>query len=120
MSSGTVQQRNPAGVETLATEYVRNTGELHLSHKDTATNITAAKESVILVTTGAPNVTVTLPVAADSIGKVYAIKKVDAGAGNVIVDGDGGETIDGALTQTLAAQWDVIMIVCDGVAWFII
>ena len=120
MSSGTVQQRNPEGVEPLNTEFVRNTGELHFSHEDVAINKTAAKYTVILVTTGAGNITITLPVAANTVGKVYAIKKIDVGAGNVIVDGDGGETIDGAATQTIVAQWDVLMIFCDGVAWFII
>jgi len=120
MSSSIVQERNPSIVEPLSNEFVRNMGELHLSHEDVAVNKTAAKYSVILVTTGAGNVTVTLPVAAETVGKVYAIKKVDAGAGDVIVTGDGGETIDGALTVTLAARWDVVMIFCDGVEWYII
>lgn len=120
MSSPTVQQRNPEMVEPLAVEYVRNTGELHLSHEDVAAGKTAAKYSVILVTTGAGNITITLPVAADSEGKVYAIKKVDGGAGNVIIDGDGAETIDGAATQTILNRWGSIIIVCDGIGWYIL
>lgn len=120
MSTIVVQERNPELDAPLNVHFVSNMGELHLSCESVFANKTAAKYSVILVATGAGNVTITLPVAADSIGKVYAIKKVDAGAGNVIVDGAGAETIDGAATQVLAAQWAVIMIVTNGVAWYII
>jgi hypothetical protein len=74
----------------------------------------------ILMTTGGSNRTVTLPTATDNTNRVLTIKKVDSGAGTVIVDGEGSETIDGATTKTLPAQYTFISIQCDGSAWHIV
>lgn len=64
----------------------------------------------------APN----LPLAADSVNVVYTIKKIDASGNTVTVTPNGAETIDGAATVVLAAQWERVTVQCDGVAWFII
>jgi hypothetical protein len=74
---------------------------------------------VVLMTTGASDRTVTLPTAADNPGRVLVCKKVDSGAGKLIIDGEGSETIDGALTNTIASQYGYIKIVCDGTNWHI-
>lgn len=42
------------------------------------------------------SLTMTLPTAASSTGKVFYIKKIDSSANSVIIDGAGAETIDGA------------------------
>ncbi len=79
-----------------------------------------ASDNVILVNTGDTNRILTLPASASVKGKIYTIKKIDAGLGTVTIDGAGSETIDGALTQSLATQYAQISIVSDGVNWFII
>jgi hypothetical protein len=71
------------------------------------------------MTTGASDKTVTLPAVASSTDAVIEIKKVDAGAGNVIIDGNLSETIDGATTQTITAQYTSITVHCDGSTWHI-
>jgi hypothetical protein len=81
---------------------------------------TAADDAVILVTTGAADKTITLPAVANATDRAYYIKKVDAGAGKVDVDPDGAETIDGAGKYTLDAQYDSVLIVCDGSSWHIL
>ncbi|HSC14498.1 MAG TPA: hypothetical protein VLI71_05235, partial [Gammaproteobacteria bacterium] len=48
------------------------------------------------------------------------VKKIDATANAVTIDGDGAETIDGAATQSLPAQWNAKTVQSNGVAWFII
>jgi len=48
------------------------------------------------------------------------VKKVDAGAGNTVVDGNGAETIDGASVQTITNQYDSITIQSDGSNWYIL
>jgi len=45
------------------------------------------------------------------------IKKTDASANAVTVDGNGAETIDGSTTVSLAAQWDFITVVSNGTNW---
>lgn len=64
--------------------------------------------------------TVTLPAASGVAGRIYHIKKTDSSGNAVTVDGNSGETIDGALTQVINVQYDSMMIICDGSNWHII
>jgi len=85
------------------------------------TTHTAASEDAILVDddTAGGAVTVTLPLAADSGGKLYYIKKLGT-TGSVTIDGNGSETIDGVTTNVLASQYDRLTILCDGTSWNIL
>ena len=82
-------------------------------------NATSA-DGVILcdATTGA--ITIGLPAAASSTNVVITIKKVDASANAVTLDGNLAETIDGAATQVISSQWTSVTVVCDGSSWCII
>ena len=64
--------------------------------------------------------TLTLPTAASKEGYVYHIKKTDASANAVTVDGNGDETIDGAATRDVTAQWECLTIVSDGTNWLVL
>lgn len=60
--------------------------------------------------------TITLPTT--TVGQIYTIKNI--GLGIVTVDGNGADTIDGELTQTLD-QWEAMKIQCyDDNKWIII
>jgi len=68
------------------------------------------------------NVTVTLPDATTgdaAAGRVVTIFKVDA-ANDVIIDGNGSQTINGATTVTMSAQYNYRTIVSNGTEWFVI
>ncbi len=58
-----------------------------------------------LVTTGASDITVTLPTLLNNQDRIIEIVKVDSGAGTVIVDGKGSETINGELTYIISFQY---------------
>jgi len=73
--------------------------------------------NVVFVTTGASDVTVTLPTAADNSDRIVTVKKVDDGAGTVIIDGEGAETIDGETTVVISAQYGVWRGYCDATEW---
>jgi len=62
---------------------------------------------------------ITLPLAEKHTGQTFIIKQIGT-ANTVTVDGDGTETIDGALTQALTTQFDFIGILSDGSNWHII
>jgi hypothetical protein len=62
--------------------------------------------------------TVTLPAASTATGCKLNIKNI--GTGTITIDGDGSETIDGAITVVIATQYASYSIVCDGSAWHII
>jgi hypothetical protein len=93
-----------------------------------------AYDDVVFMTTGATNKTVTLAYTQIEFlesstvlnindvettleyGKQITIKKVDSGAGNVIVDGNGA-LIDGAATITLTTQYESVTLQWDGTNW---
>lgn len=73
----------------------------------------------IFILPGGSDRTVTLPTAASYYGVTVTVKKVAAGAGNVLVDANGSETIDGTTTVvTLANTWDSVSVASDGTQWF--
>lgn len=56
------------------------------------------------------NMTINLPKAIGN-GRLVTVKKIDASANTVTVDGSGAETIDGAATKVLTVQWQVVQFV---------
>ena len=99
----------------------QNAGVLSFVNIDnTDSPYTAAGAVVIICDTTGGAITVNLPAAASSAGVIYRIKKISASANNVTVDGNGGETIDDALTVDITAQYESIDVFCDGVEWWIL
>lgn len=74
----------------------------------------------ILCNAVAGNMTVNLPAAASNTGRILIFKKIDATTSTVTIDGNGAETIEGDLTQTLNVQYDCLRIQCDGSNWWCI
>jgi hypothetical protein len=75
---------------------------------------------LIIADATAGAITMTLPPAALVPGRIYAFKRINSGANAVIIDGYASETIDGATTHTLTPQWNNLIIMTNGVAWFIL
>ncbi len=65
-------------------------------------------------------VTATLRPAADSQYHVFSFIKTDSSANAVTIDAYGSETINGALTIALTAQYEGVTIVCNGTSWAIV
>lgn len=61
--------------------------------------------------------TITLPTAVGNTGFMVTLRKSDSSSNAVTIDGDGAETIDGATTLALTAQYDVVGLISDGTAW---
>lgn len=62
--------------------------------------------------------TATLPTASGIDGRVYVIK--NSGAGIITIACTGGQTIDGAATQTLSLQYQAITVQSNGSNWIIL
>lgn len=76
-----------------------------------------------LLCTAAADITIILPAAANWIDKTITVKKVDAGTGDVIVDGNSTETIDGALTVPTGQvdeRYETRTFLSDGTNWHIV
>jgi len=73
---------------------------------------------LIIADATAGAITMTLPPAALVPGRIYAFKRINSGGNHVIIDGYASETIDGATTHALTPQWNSLIIMTNGVAWF--
>jgi hypothetical protein len=63
-------------------------------------------------------ITVTLPTAAGITGQEFTIKNLTANA--VTVATTSSQTIDGATTYALAAQWKYVRVVSNGSNWLVV
>ncbi len=79
---------------------------------------TATTGDVIILANLAAGFTIVLPTAVGNTAKL-TIKKMLA-AGQIIIDGNGTQTIDGGLTATLTQQYEAITLVSDNSNWCII
>lgn len=66
------------------------------------------------------NVTVNLPTAVGCKGRIYTVRKLDASVNTVTIDGNSTETINGATTVVLSAQYSFRMMQSDGANWMVI
>lgn len=80
--------------------------------------LNATHHTIVCLGNGASNISVGLPAATTCRGRVYNIKRTTTGSTTVIANGT--ETIDGAATYALAAQWDKVTVQSDGTNWVII
>lgn len=79
-----------------------------------------AFDSLIRVDAAAAAVTVTLPPADLLPGKVITVKRIDGSVNAVTVAGRTGQTIDGAASISLAAQWASVTVQSNGSTWDLI
>lgn len=79
-----------------------------------------ATDYTILANAASNNITVNLPAASGCTRRIYVIKKTDNSVNTVTVDANSTETIDGALTYVLTAQWESVTIQSNGTSWFVL
>lgn len=95
-------------------------GEIVLPPVSVASTYTvAAGVSVVLGDATSAAFDVTLPNPALNNGRQITVKKTDASANAVTVDGDTAN-IDGSTTYALPAQNNYVTVLCDGTNWQVI
>lgn len=117
-TNGNLYKLNSAGTETQI-DVGAAVPNLSVANKTTTYTLTTA-DDVITATTAAGAFTLTLPTAVGNTGKSFYIKRTNASANALTIDGDGTETIDGATTVILRHTNDWIRIVSDGANWSIV
>lgn len=75
--------------------------------------ITANDQTVLYDATSAA-ITATLPPAAQAQGLLVTLKKIDASANVVTIQG----TVDATVNPTLSARWSSLTVQSDGSAWY--
>lgn len=76
-------------------------------------------DGVVLANATSAGFTVTLPSAASVAKQTFFVKKIDA-TGNIVTISGNGANIDGSAQQTLDAQWESILVVSTGSAYYIL
>lgn len=79
-----------------------------------------SSDTVILADSTSGSVTITLPTASTVSGYRFYVKRTDGSANSVSVARSGSDTIDGATSVSLGAQYTTMTFVSDGTNWFII
>jgi len=102
-----------------------NVRQREIINRPVISSVTAAHtanilEEIVLADASGGAFSVTLPTASGKTGFIYRVKKTDASANAVTVDGNGAETIDGSATQSLSSQYEVVVVVSDGSNWWIL
>lgn len=95
------------------------TGNNFTAVVETTTSRTAAAFEAVFVDDDTAGSTVTITLPAGSTDDQIIVKKLGTTA-NVIIDGDAAETIDGAATFTLTAQYASVTVMWNGTEWSII
>jgi len=106
-------------LENRIATYLQGGGATRGAYRSVTTSGSVVSGDYMIIcdaTAGA--ITMTLPPAALVPGRIYAFKRINSGANAVIVDAYASETIDGNLTHTLAPQWNGVVVMSNGVAWF--
>jgi len=80
----------------------------------------ALTDGTILVDATSGDVTLTLPTALSAESMIYHFKKIDASSNQMIIDGNGSETIDGALNKQTNLQYATYTIQSNGSSWYIL
>jgi hypothetical protein len=81
----------------------------------TDTTLTVSNYTVLVDSTSAP-VTVTLPDATTCPGRVYNVKRINAGINDVIVSG----SIDGGSSVVIEVQYTSVSVQSNGTSWWVI
>ncbi len=104
-----------------------HTGQSNIHFLETwdTTSITGASytiaqtDNLILGNCTGSNTLLSLPSVSTASGRFYSIKKIDAGAFNVIVTG-GGTSIDSSLSRTITGQYDYVTLASNGTQWLVV
>lgn len=116
--SSAATSRTNLGLGTMATQNadsVNFTGRVRLGGlaAKSANYTMTSSDCTIIGTSGAGGITITLP-AANTSANLIIIKKVDSGAGALTIARAGTDTIDGATSISLAAQYNQAVLLSDG------
>jgi hypothetical protein len=108
-------------LENRIATYLQGGGATRGTYRSvTATGNVVSGDYLLICDATGGAITMALPPAALVPGRIYAFKRVNSGANAVVIDPNASETIDGAATYTLSAQWNSVTIMSNGTAWFII
>lgn len=91
-----------------------------VSGSKTSAYTLTSSDDVVRVDTSGGAFTLTLPTAVGISGKIYEIIKTSNDLTACTIDGNGTETLNGALTTNVCSRYEAVKIVSDGANWLIL
>jgi len=113
----TAQSPNKSGLIWYGNGSTITNGAIGSTIITLTTNTTLDKSHNVVLCNSASTFTITLPAANTCQYRTYKIKNINTG--EITIDANSTETIDGDLTQLLV-QYDAITIISNGTNWFIL
>ena len=98
---------NPSGTQTVVSK----------TNADSPYTVLSSDQNILVDTSGGA-ITINLPAAASSNGRILTIKKTSNDFTACTIDGNASETIDGSTTTTINTRYESITIICNGSNWF--
>ena len=120
IASSGMNGATPGPIGTGSPSTGRFTGLQAATVTKTAGYTATSSDFTILCDATTAAFTVTLPAAASNPGRIYNVKKIDASANAVTIQGSAAETVDGSNTKAVTAQWQNVQLHSNGAAWFIL
>ena len=79
-------------------------------------------DDLVLVTTGAGTITITLPLAKEAQRKLFHVKKIDAAVGTIAITAASGDLIETAASVSVTAFLNTATVLPDpdGSAWWLV
>lgn len=85
-----------------------------------ADTVLSTDRTLVVVYSGS-SYTISLPPAADVLGHIFIFTRSGTGgSGNITIDADGSETIDGSASKIITNAYDSFTIVSTGSEWIVI
>ena len=101
-------------------ELVQSQGLGILSLAGAYTMIDGAGPNFINMTTASNTYAVTLPAAANNIGRIITLSKIDSGSGSLTVNPFIGDSIEGLTTVSVPVQYQALTVRSNGTTWVIV
>lgn len=114
----------PDLADRLAVSFITREEQLYAPSWWNATAVTGAATAsygdvVFTCNTSAGPYSISLPSAADSLGKLYVVKKTDSSAFSVSIT-PSDSTIEGGHAIVFSTQYNTVGVHCDGTQWWIL
>jgi hypothetical protein len=101
--------------------YLQPKGSVAFPIISTSNNLTLTDAHyTVLVDASGGNRTITLPSAIGIDGRIYVVKKTDGSTNAVAIQAQSGQTIDGASSISLSAQYATVMLQAYNGNWYVI
>jgi hypothetical protein len=126
-ANDTLRATNTSNIATNTADIATNTADIAAlqaavavrNFVNTSSSISASFDDYVIVDASGGDVTITLEAIAATTGRIIDVRKGDSSTNKVVIDGNGGETINGQQTIEITNQYDSVTCYTNFTEWII-